>query len=372
MTPRASLPSSARRPAAAARPAPGVALLLALLLALGAAGCSRDFARGQALEEQGRWEEAMQAYRAAVVDDPDDAEYREALERAENVVARDNFERYRTYLAEKAFRKAYDRLQAAARQDPTYAPVQAELAKWTRVLVGGQVRFDFATAQTSITLADEITLMVRLNTPNPGETLDAEVDIDTGTFFAEDLLYDRPAELLALYSVNAIGVDLVFGRTRIKQFTTREFQRFINIRTPIVDDVNGAMRLDTAAARTPVAAHRERLPQVAVAGQPAVPPSSPRYSLRIRGDRIVVDTAQPGVRPDFTPRFLYVNRRERRAFVDFGRYEVSLRERGGRWTLRRLPLEEADYFSTFARNIALQPYFFYREGVFTYVPARPG
>ena len=76
--------------------------------------------------------------------------------------------------------------------------------------------------------------------------------------------------------------------------------------------------------------------------------------------------------PDYTPRFLYINRADHRAFVDFGRYQVALPERGRRWTLGRLPLVGDDYFPRLARNIALQPYFFYREGVFAYVPARSG
>lgn len=355
-----------------ARAAAVAAAVLGAVLLLAAAGCTLPYAEGQALEDQGRWEEAMLAYREAVIEDPDDPEYREALQRAESVVARDNFERYRSYLAQKAFRKAYARLQDAARQDPSYQPVQEELDKWTRVLVSGQVDFSFEKAQTNLTLADEIQLVVRVNTPNPGETIDAEIDIDTGTFFAEDLLYDRPAELLALYTVNSIGVELVFGRTRIKQFTSREFQRFINIRAPIVGDVTGTMALDPGHARTPVTEHRAALPRLPAPESGAVPPSSPRYSLRFEGQRIVVSTEDPDARPDFTPRFLYVNRQDRRAFVDFGRYQVRLGERGLRWTLRRLPLEEADYFGHFSRNIALQPYFFYREGVFAFVPARSG
>jgi tetratricopeptide (TPR) repeat protein len=350
-----------------------VAVLAACaLLALAAGGCALRYAEGRALEADGRWEEALQAYRDAVVSSPDDAEYREALLRASKVVARDNFERYKAYLADKAFRKAYARLQAATRQDPDFAPAREELAKWERVLVGGQVAFDFETAQSSITLAEEITLVVRINTPNPGETIDAPVDIGTGTFFAEDLLYNRPNELLTLYSVNSIGVQLVFGRTRIKQFTSKDFQRFINIRTPVLDSLTGSLGVEAQGRLTPISAHRAGLPRVPLASQPAVPAPNPHYSLRLEGNRILVSEPQAGGRADFTPRFLYVNKHDRRVFVDFGRYAVSLEGTGKRWQLSRLPLSEQDYFPELARNIALQPYFFYREGVFTYVPARAG
>jgi hypothetical protein len=352
------------------RAAPALAAgLLAAWLALGA--CSLDYADGQYLESRKRWEEAAIAYHLAVIDDPGDAEYREALERANKVVARENFELYRDFLAKKAFRKAYQRLSDAARQDPGYAPVQEEMAKWQRVLVGGQVHFDFSVGQSAITLADEIKLIARINTPNPGETLDAEIDIDTGTFFAEDLLYDRPNELLAYYSLNSIGVRLVYGRSRIKKFTSRDYQRFITVRTPILDDLQGTLAVAPDGSLSPVGDHRGRLPEEQWPAAGVVPQANPHYRVRIEGSRILVDS--PDGRTDFTPRFLYVNRRDRRVFIDFGRYEVRLPEGAPRWTLRRLPLAgEQDYFGQIARNIALQPYFFYREGVFAFVPAKSG
>ena len=64
--------------------------------------------------------------------------------------------------------------------------------------------------------------------------------------------------------------------------------------------------------------------------------------------------------------------RERRVFVDFGRYEMRSVSKTRQWTLRRLPLAGEDYFEGLSRNIALQPYFFYREGVFAYEPANSG
>ena len=347
-------------------------IALLALLALAWSGCSLRYGEGKALERDGRWEEAMLAYRDAVIDFPDDPDYRAALERAHKVVARDNFERYKAFLAEKAFRKAYARLEDASRQDPAFAPVQQELGKWERVLVGGQVEVRFDTSQTTISLAEDISLTVRINTPNPGETIDAKVNIDDGTFFAEDLLYNRPSELLTLYSINTIGVELVFGRTRIKQFTSKDFQRFINVRTPILDSVDGTLALASDGALKPILGHRAQLAAVPIASAPESPPPNPHYSLHIEGNRILV-AAPPGApRPDFTPRFLYMNREDRRYFVDFGRYEVSTSRQGQRWNLRRLPLAGRDYFPRLSRNIALQPYFFYREGVFTYVPARPG
>lgn len=354
-------------------PAWGAGWMAALCLPLLAgllAGCALNFAEGQSLEAQKRWEEASIAYRLAVIEDPDNEEYNEALQRTQKVVARENFELYRDFLAKKAFRKAFRRLEDASRQDPSYKPVRKEMLKWDRVLVGGQILFDFDIAQRNLTLADELILIVRFNSPNPGETIDAEIDIDTGHFFVEDLLYDRPNEILTFYSINSIGVRMVHGRSRLQKFTSREYQRFVNIRVPVLDQIKGNLKLNRQGELSSVQDHRamikDKLKGDRRLEDPRVPATNPRFSLRIQDNRIMV-SAQ-GTRNDFTPRFLYMNKKDRRIFVDFGRYETRFDNRLRKWTLRRLPLSgpNGDYFAPFSRNIALQPYFFYREGIFTY------
>lgn len=354
----------------------GWARWLALLCLPLLAGCALNFAEGQSLEAQKRWEEASIAYHLAVIEDPDNEEYTEALERTRKVVARENFELYRDFLAKKAFHKAFRRLEDASRQDPSYEPVRKEMQKWDRVLVAGQILFDFDVAQRNLSLADELKLIVRLNSPNPGETIDAEIDIDSGHFFAEDLLYDRANEILTFYSINSIGIRMVHGRSRRKKFTSREYQHFINIRVPVLDQIKGNLKLNRQGELKSVLGHRAmikaRLQGNHKQDDPKVPTTNPRFSLRIQNNRILV--AARGTRNDFTPRFLYVNKKDRRIFVDFGRYETRLNPRLRKWTLRRLPLggPDMDYFEPFSRNIALQPYFFYREGIFTYESDNPG
>ncbi|MBI4081460.1 MAG: hypothetical protein HY423_02510 [Candidatus Lambdaproteobacteria bacterium] len=354
----------------AARAAAPLLAVAALAAALLAGGCSTNFAEGQALEAQNRWEEAAIAYHLAVVDDPKDPEFQLALDRANKRVAREGFERYRTYLAAKQFRKAYIRLVDAARRDPDHEPVQAELRKWMRVLVGGEVRFEFQSLQTNLSLADEIRLVVRLNTPNPGETIDAEIDLATGAFHVEDLLYDRPDELLTGYSINAIGVRLFHGRNRNRQFTTREFIRFVNFRTPVMDGLSGKFSSRPDSPLSQVGRHRATIRDQAGLPRPAAPPANPHYSLQIEDHTIGVETA--GGRSDFLPRFLYVNRQDRRVFVDFGRYSLSQEPESRRWDIGRLPIAGSGYFEELHRNVALQPYFFYRDGVFMFRPARAG
>ncbi|HUJ73648.1 MAG TPA: hypothetical protein VL359_02275, partial [bacterium] len=196
-------------------------LLLAGVLLAGVAGCNQYYAEGQLREAQGRWEEAAIQYHLAAIRDPSDPEYQEAYQRANRQVARENMEAYKRYLADKEFAKAYARLVDAATQDPTYPPVQQEQAKWMRVLVSGQVHFDFTSLQENTTVADELRLVVRVNTPNPGETVDGDVDVTTGIFFAENLLYDRPDELLTSYTLNSIGLSILQGKSRTRQFSSR-------------------------------------------------------------------------------------------------------------------------------------------------------
>jgi len=344
----------------------GLGLLAAVLLA----GCNLNYLEGQQRESQNRWEEAAIQYHLALIKHPDDAEYKAAYERARRQVALDNLDRYKRYLADKEFIKAYNRLVDASRQDPTLAEVNTELAKWTRVLIAGQVKLDFSTPQSVTSVADEIRLAIRFNTPNPGEVLEAEIDVDDGIFFVENLLYDRPDELLTYYSINSIGLSLVQGKTLVKQFTNREFVRFINFRNHVLESSPGPMRFASDGKLTPVGDTRKSLLAGYQTESLRAPNPNPRYRMALQGNRILVSTADG--RSDFTPRFLYINKQDRRMLVDFGRYAVKLESDTRRWEVARLPLSENDYFSLLSQNLALQPYFYYRDAVLAYQPAGPG
>lgn len=345
-------------------------LLLPLLAALLLAGCNLNYWEGQTRESQNRWEEAAIQYHLALIASPNDPDYQAAYLRARRQVARDNLERYKRYLADKEFTKAYLRLLDASRQDPGLQEVQAELGKWTRVLIAGQVALDFSTPQSVTAVADEIRLAIRFNTPNPGEVVEAEIDVDSGLFFVENLLYDRPDELQTYYSINSIGLSLVQGKTRVKQFTNREFVRFINFRTPVLEASPGPLSFPNGGPLIPVARQRASLPPEQQERAMWVPRANPRYRMVLQGNRILVSS--PEGRSDFTPRFLYINKQDRRLLVDFGGYSVKLDESTRRWGLTRLPLSQEDYFSLLLQNIALQPYFFYRDAVLAYQPAGTG
>ncbi|HEX7929229.1 MAG TPA: hypothetical protein VF678_16655, partial [bacterium] len=263
-------------------------LLAAVACAALLGACNLNYLEGQARERQNRWEEAAIQYHLASISSPRDSEYKAAYDRARKQVARDNLERYKRYLADKDFAKAYHRLIDASRQDPDLAEMKPELAKWTRVLVTGQVKLDFSTPQAVTAIADQIRLAIRFNTPNPGEVVEAEIDVDDGIFFVENLLYDRPDELLTYYSINSIGLSVVQGKTAVKQFTNREFVRFINFRTPVVDGTVGSMQFPSSSKLTAVAEGRKAI----TAGDPTMelwaPQPNPKYRMTLQGNRILV------------------------------------------------------------------------------------
>jgi|GEM_PF-102467 len=349
------------------------------LLAL--SGCNLNFVEGKLRESQNRWEEAAIQYHLAVIKDPGDAEYREAYERAAHQVARENMESYKAYVANKEFAKAYNRLIDASRQDPTLADVKTEQAKWLRVLIAGQVQLDFRSLQANTSLADEIRLTVRINTPNPGEVIESEIDVDTGVFFLENLLYDRPDELLTYYTLNSIGVTLVQARNRTRQFSSKDFVRLVNFRTPSLDLPPTNLILPQGDGLVPVETQREEIHQDPWSDAPWAPPTSPPYEITVdagcaqaksSGANVCLMVRSESGRSDFTPRFLYVNKKDRRVFVDFGRYAVKQDETSLKWGLRRLSLATQDYFPKFSQNLALQPYFYFRDGVIAYVPVKTG
>ena len=68
---------------------------LLLLLSLPLLGCSFAYDQGVRLEAEERWEEASISYREAVVANPGNSVYHEALQRVNRRVAHENLQRYR-------------------------------------------------------------------------------------------------------------------------------------------------------------------------------------------------------------------------------------------------------------------------------------
>ena len=325
--------------------------------------CTYHFRDGQELEEKQRLEEASIEYRLAFVANPDDEEIQVALKRTHTQVAEENFQRYLEYLEKKEYKKAFRRLESATIQNPSFAKAQSEQAHWLKVLISGKVTLQFDRLQANIRLADQMQLQILINTPS-GQTLTADISNETGIFFVEDLLYKQSLQELPHYSINAIGLRL--KRTTPDNRTKQEFRKFINFRGLIFDQSLGNLQTNSNAPLRTVLEHRPQLlnPQLS---QPAAwfPPRLIRYYLAFEGSDIQVISSE---RTDFMPNNLYLNRTQQRAFVDFGVYHLTLDNDSRRWNLKKVPyrVKSDDYFYQFSENLALYPYFFFKDGVYRY------
>ncbi|MDH4120275.1 MAG: hypothetical protein OEV94_01015 [Deltaproteobacteria bacterium] len=334
-----------------------------LALALTVPGCSYHYMQGEYLESKGRWEEAAIEYRQAWVGSPGDEGYTQALERANKVVARDAMTRYFAYLARKEFRKAFARLEDARVKDPDYEPAQEEEKKWVRVLVGGQVQFDYQALTSAIRMADEINLVVHVNSPGTGEELEGVINLADGTFTVEDLLYQPTDAQLTGYSLNFIGVKLETKGDSKTVFASTQFKRLVNFRNPVARQVSGSLP-DNPGEPQPIAAQRAQMAPD-TAGTPYVPLPNPAYSMAIRA--AVVEVSGADGQAAFVPRRLYVNRKDNRIFVDFGQYLLRQNADNLRWTIARSNGEGKDYFPLLYRNLALHPYFYYDGRVLAFL-----
>ena len=341
-------------------------LVLLLFLSFIEIGCSYHYQQGKELELEKRWEEAAIEYRMAFVADPKDEDIIAALERANKQVAQDNMLRYREYLEQKQYKKAYRRLEAATLQDPSLQEAQKELKLWLKVLLAGKVEFEFDRLQSNIQLADEMQLQFLINTPT-GKILTATISNESGLFFVEDLVYQQLTSTLTQYSVNSIGLKV--SRKTSSGFNRKNFNKFINFRGIAADNVSGNLQEDSEVVNN-VLAHRPLLKTTSeVSEEPWIPPRLVRYQIALEGNKVQV--LSESKRLEFVPEVLYVNRDQRRIFVDFGAYHLKMESQSRQWSIQRQNYQttEDDYFYLFVKNLALNPYFFYREGAYQYVLA---
>lgn len=327
-------------------------------------GCSMHFRNGQELEEQERWEEAAIEYRLAYVDDPDDGEIQEALTRTNKKVAQENFERYQQYLASKEYRKAYSRLEAIGVQDPSLEEATLEQNHWMRILIAGKIEFQLDRLLTNIRLADQMQLQIMINSPT-GKILTADISNETGIFFVEDVLYKKQLRDLPQYSIHMIGVKLTKKST--DQRTSHEFKRFINFQGLIPRPTTGTLKTITNPSTKTVLSHRPELVDSQMAEFDLwFPPRIIYYDLALNDTEIQINTED---RSDFMPFAFYLNSEQRRAFVDFGVSQLILNNKTRDWGIQKklYRTKSDDYFYQFSRNLALYPYFFYKDGVYRYI-----
>lgn len=330
------------------------------------ASCNYNYYVGQQMEEEKRYEQANIEYHRAYTDDPDDDDFKSAYKRTGRETVIDLLKRYKKYLNEKKFRSAFNRLERARVLEPENEIVLNELKKWVRVLAAGKVSMKFKSLKRELQLADRMQLGVRINTPSPEQRLFATVDDQSGLFFAEDVLYDPPQDLLMFYSIGSIGVKLSKSVPGSRSFRKNEFKNFINLRTPVLTKISG--KLDVPGTERKRASEFFPYDLLKKAETPTswTPPRGIRYSLELNKDRITVKSSVKYI--DFVPQLMYLNHQDRRVFFDFGHIEIQQKKPGGAWSFKKLVQAERDYYKSLTDNLILNPYFYFREGAFYFTP----
>ena len=236
--------------------------------------------------------------------------------------------------------------------------------------MAGKVDFTLESLQKVVPLTDEMVLMLRINTADPKKVLNVVIDNQTKTFAAEDRIYNLSQKDLIFYTLNSIGVKLKKDRTRVVRFI-----RFVDLKIPYPKDVNGNLAEITATAAANGEVPLQPVDRVypyqelaqSSASQDWTGMRGLSYSLNLEGERIKVESSNGKI--DYLPQMLYLNKEERRIFVDFGSLECIQRKKGGIWTFRRTVDPNRAYLNDLKANLAFSPYFFFREGAYAFVLA---
>lgn len=334
---------------------------LLVLVAIIIAGCNYNYHQGLKLEKEGRFEEANVEFHRAYTSSPNNEDFKDAYLRTSVKTTEDLLLRYDQYVHEKKYFMAYRRLEQARTLTPDHPRIIEEQKKWFKILLAGRVDLvQIQSLKNQIPLTDEIILSIRINTPNVSRRLETPIDYQNKTFSVEDILYDPPQDLLMLYSINSIGVKLVD-----KSSGREDFKKFIDFKTPAPVKVQGTLE-SSENGLTPIS---EFYPVDTLKNANSssfwYPSRGIRYSLLLDRNEVKVETSEGHI--DFPPQMLYINRKDRRYFLDFGQLQLAQQRRGGNWSLKRVVNEDRVYMDDLQKNILLNTYFYFREGGYPFV-----
>ena len=339
-----------------------ISLYLLIILLMGSVqSCNYNYYRGVELESQGRFEEANIEFHRAYTGSPGNEEFKEAYSRTAKLTTEDLLERYQRYIEAKKYQLAFRRLEQAQILSPENPVIKKELKKWFRILLAGKIELaQIKSLRNQIPFSDQIFLEVRINSPNVSKVLKATVDYQTQIFSVDDILYDPPQNLLMFYSLNSIGVALVNNLSGQKRF-----KRFIDFKTPVLVNVQGTLKdkgqdLVSISGYYPVNQLKN-----SHSNTYWYPARGIRYSLQLDETEIKVNSSVPHI--DFLPQLLYINRKDKRYFLDFGHLQLFQKKTGGLWSFRRILDEKRVYLMDLRKNLILNPYFYYREGGYPFV-----
>ena len=340
--------------------------LFVLLILILLQSCNYNYYMGLKLEEQGRYEEANIEFHRAYTASPGNEKYKTAYLRTAQKTTEDLLERYEKYKKEKKYLMAFRRLERANTLTPDHPVVKEEMKKWYRILLAGKVDLvEIRSLNNQVPLTDTIVLEIRFNTPNITRRLEVPIAYQSKLFSVEDVLYDPPQNLLMLYTINSIGLKLENSQTGQSQF-----KKFVDFKIPVLVDVQGALAMNDTGLKSVSGLYPfDRLSNRADNSFWHPKPRS-RYSLTLNDDHISVSSPLP--QAAFLPQMLYINKEDRRYFLDFGHLQLAQKRIGGLWTMRRHVTEDREYMKELRNNLILHPYFYYREGGYPFVEDNGG
>ncbi|MGK0288876.1 MAG: hypothetical protein ACI86H_000297 [bacterium] len=336
-----------------------------LLVLFALSSCNYNYYQGTQLEGQGRFEEATIEYHRAHVANANDSLYKKAYQRTAKKTVADLLKRYFRYIKEKDLPSAYQRLQKAHTLAPKNEQIKKEQKKWVRILLAGKLSLKFKSIRRGLQIADEMSLAVRVNTPNPDRILLGVVNNQTGVFSVEDVLYSPTQDILMFYSINSIGVKLVKQKSAVQKFKVQEFRSFVNFRTPILAKISGKLDETGDVLKKTQQYYPFELLKKSNSKKAWLPSRKIRYSLKLANRQIQVLSSVKRI--DFIPQILYLNQKDRRIFFDFGHIKIIQKQVDGPWFFQRITTKERNYYQELEKNIILNPYFYYRDGAYPFI-----
>ena len=326
--------------------------------------CSFHYDQGQKLEQENRWAEAAIEYRIAYIEDPDSEEIGAALKRMNIKVAAENFKIYNQYLINREYHKAFRRLENTLLLNPSHSDALSEMNHWWHLLITGKVELEFSRFSSNLRLAEEMEMQVLINSPK-GKILTGKISSESKIFFIEDVVYKALPEQLAEYSINTIGMKI--KRKSSEGFLRTEFKRFVNFREISPLNVSGWKNSNGYRKIKATLDHRPVLLTDDKQLSPWNPPRLVTYKLKFQGD--IIKVLSETRRTEFAPEVLYLNKKDRRANIDFGLYQLKMNDIARKWSIRRKKINnsEDDYFYGLSRNLPLNRYFYY-DRVFRFMP----
>ena len=119
-----------------------IAGLVVMVALVAGCGAGRSYGRGQSAARAGNWDVAVEQYRQAVQQDPDNAAYRIALERAMLSASVAHLEQARMFEARGQTNDALREYRRASEYDPPNRQIAAKVAEMERGIRDAAEAFD--------------------------------------------------------------------------------------------------------------------------------------------------------------------------------------------------------------------------------------